>query len=82
MKKFSSALVFASMIFATGGAFAQDAVGNGMPQPKTKAPTVQECTDRMAAKSDAPKDAAAKKMDKTCARVIAKDAKKKKAAAT
>ena len=80
MKKFSTALVLASALFATGGAFAQDAVGNGMPQPKTKAPTVQECTDRAAAKSDAPKDAAAKKMDKTCAKVLAKDAKKKAAA--
>ncbi len=80
MQKISSALVFASTLFAVGAAFAQDAPGNGMPQPKTKPPSVQDCKDRMAAKSDAPKDAAAKKMDKVCAKVIAKDAKKKPAA--
>ncbi len=82
-KTMLNVMMFVCAAVAANGAFAQGAIGNGVPQArqgKVKPPTVQECTD-FTAKTDAPKDAATKKMAKTCKSVLAKDAKKKKAAA-
>ncbi|CAN5443565.1 hypothetical protein BH11PSE9_BH11PSE9_31010 [soil metagenome] len=81
-KMIIDALLGACVALAANAAFAQGAIGNGVPQAKqgkAKPPTVQECTD-FAAKTDAPKDAATRKMTKACKSVLAKDAKKKAAA--
>jgi hypothetical protein len=75
----ATALMSLCMAFAAGNVVAQDAPGNGVPQPRqgpAKKLTVQDCKDRMAAPTDGAKtdDAAAAKMDKRCARLMKKQA--------
>jgi hypothetical protein len=77
MKIVSNTLVCAALALMAAGAAAQGAIGNGVPQPKSKPPTVDECKDRMAKAGDTPKTKADKRMDKTCARVLKKAEAKK-----
>ena len=80
MKTIAKALPCAVMAWAAGTVCAQGAIGNGVPQPKSKPPTLDECKARPAKADGATRTAADKRMDKTCARVIKKaekaDAKK------
>jgi hypothetical protein len=85
MNVFAPALVSVLMVVAAGGAVAQDAPGNGVPQPRqgpAKKLTVQDCKDRMSSTTDAAKSAADAKLDKQCARLMKKQASKDSSANT
>jgi hypothetical protein len=74
----------ACLLLAAVAANAQDAVGNGVPQPRigpAKKLSAQECTDRMAASASGPKDAATKQQDRYCSRLLKKQAAMKPASA-
>ncbi len=83
MKTFANVLAGACLLIAAVGANAQDAVGNGVPQPKIGPPkklSVQECTDRMASPSGT-KDAGSAQQDRYCKRLLKKQAAMKPASA-
>ena len=77
MKSLNHALICACLALAAGAASAQGAIGNGVPQPKSKPPTVEECNARAPKAEGAKKTSAEKRMDKACVRVLKKAEAKK-----
>lgn len=74
-------LLAASLSVLSGTAAAQDAIGNGTPQPrlgKLERLTPEQCKARAAAAASAPgdaKDAKSARLDRYCAKVLKKAAK-------
>ena len=77
MKTMTHALLCVCLAAAAGAVSAQGAIGNGVPQAKSKPPTVEECNARAPKADGVKKTAAEKRMDRACVRVLKKAEAKK-----